>query len=222
MLDHHIQRDLVYRLAFSEGLRFSELKPDEIENKLFTYHLKKAMAAGFVEKDEEGLYRLTPEGRRVGVGAFRSHHMSIDRAYSILLLVVRRKSDGAWLLTRRQTHPLFGRSGFMHVAPHANAEAPERARQECKDKTGLDGEFTVCGSGFFRYYDGDELESFTHFTLLKCDDVRGELSQNNELAEYFWDTEPDFEAEGMLPNMPMLKDMYQSQRLQFVEKTYHI
>lgn len=222
MLDHHLQRDIVYRLAFSEGLRFSELKPDDIENKLFTYHLKKVTAAGFVEKDDEGLYRLTPEGRRVGVGAFRTHHMAIDRAYSILLLVIRRQSDGAWLLTKRQTHPLFGRSGFMHVAPHAESDSPERARQEVRDNTGLEGEFTVCGGGYFRYYDGDELESFTHFTLLKCDDVKGELVQNNERAEYYWEQTPDFEAEGMLPNMPMLCEMYNSDQLQFVEKMYHI
>lgn len=222
MLDHHLQRNIVYRLAFSEGLRFSELKPDEVENKLFAYHLKKVVTAGFVEKDEQGLYRLTPEGRRVGVGAFRTHHMATDRAYSILLLVIRRKSDGAWLLTRRQTHPLFGRSGFMHVAPHAETEAPERARIECLNKTGLEGTFTVSGGGYFRYYDSDELESFTHFTLLKCDDIQGELTQNNELAEYYWQQDPDFGAEGMLPNMSALRDLYESDQLGFIEQTYHI
>ena len=222
MLDHHLQRDIVYRLAFSEGLRFSELKPDEIENKLFTYHLKKVSAAGFVEKDADGLYRLTPEGRRVGVGAFRTHHMAIDRAYSILLLVIRRKSDDAWLLTRRQTHPLRGKSGFMHVAPHADSTAPERAAAECMAKTGLTGTFSVCGGGYFRYYDGDELESFTHFTLLKCDDIQGELSPNNELADYFWQDSLDFDDPDMLPNMASLHQLYEGQELGFIEESYRL
>jgi hypothetical protein len=46
MLDHHIQKSIVYDLAFAESLRFSDLKPPELENKAFTYHLKKVMKAG--------------------------------------------------------------------------------------------------------------------------------------------------------------------------------
>lgn len=219
MLDHYLQRDIVYRLAFSEGERFSELKPGDIENKLFTYHLKKVVAAGYAEKGEDGLYRLTPEGRRVGVGAFREHHMSYDRAYSILILAVQR-ADGAWLLYRRNTHPLIGMSGFMHTTPIAEQNAPERARAELLAKTGLEASFSVVGSGFFRFYDEGELESFTHFTLLKGYDAHGELQQSSEVAEYYWDTAPDFEAETMLPNMPMLHRHIQADSFQFIEETY--
>ena len=46
MLDHHIQRQIVYQLAFVDSLRFGELKPDDLDNKLFTYHLKKVVSAG--------------------------------------------------------------------------------------------------------------------------------------------------------------------------------
>lgn len=220
MLDHYIQRDIVYRLAFTEGERFSDLKPDDIESKLFTYHLKKVVSAGYAEKGEDGLYRLTPEGRRIGVGAFRDHHMSIDRAYSVLLLVIRRSSDGAWLLYRRNTHPLIGLSGFMHTTPTALADAPTRAKEELLAKTGLHSEFTVAGEGYFRVYDGEELESFTHFTLLACDDVSGELVQDSDLAEYYWDSAPDFASPQMLPNMVTLHDLYMNTDQHFVEKTF--
>ena len=71
MLDHHIQKSIVYDLAFAESLRFSDLKPDDMENKAFTYHLKKVMKSGLVEKLEDGHYSLTMKGRRVGKGAFK-------------------------------------------------------------------------------------------------------------------------------------------------------
>lgn len=222
MLDHYIQRDIVYRLAFAEGMRFSELKPDDIENKLFTYHLKKVVTAGYAEKDLNGFYKLTPEGRRVGVGAFRTHHMATDRAYSILILAVRRKQDGAWLLAKRKTHPLISKKGFMHVVPTAELETSERAAQACEEMTGLSCEFQIRGSGFFRYYDGEELESFTHFTLLVADAAAGSLAQMNDQLEYYWDAEPDFEGDDMLPNTPLLYRMSQDSSLHFAEATYHI
>src|SRR6187549_3745870 len=106
MLDHHIQRSIVYNLAFADSLRFGELKPYDIDNKLFTYHLKKVVSAGYAVKLESGEYALTPEGRRVGKGALKKQSHLIDRAYSVLLLSIQRE-DGAWLLYRRQTHPLF-------------------------------------------------------------------------------------------------------------------
>src|SRR5690606_40319316 len=59
----------------------------------------------------------------------------------------------------------------------------------CKERTGLDATFTALGSGFFRVFEDDKLESFTNFTLLVCEDVQGELHSDDELAEYFWRSE---------------------------------
>jgi len=221
MLDHHLQRDIVYQLAFADSLRFSELKPDGIESKLFTYHLKKVLAADFVIKNDDGTYSLTPEGRRIGVGAFRQHHMGTDRAYSILLLIIR-KADGSWLLNRRNTHPLIDKVGFVHATPIATIDAPKRAEQECARLTGLDATFNVVGNGYLRMFEGDELESFTHFTLLACDDAKGDLQQNSEFAEFYWDTEPDFTASDMLPSMPTLYDLYKNPEATFAEGSFQL
>jgi hypothetical protein len=222
MLDHHIQREIVYTLAFSEGLRFSELKPDTLENKAFDYHLKKVIAAGYVVKNGDGTYSLTSEGKRVGKGARKAQSRLIDRAYSTLLLAVRRPDDGAWLLTRRKVQPLFGLTGFMNASPRADQEITYTAAQVCWEQTGLSGTFVVHGHGYFRIYRDMELESFIHFTLLTCSDIRGELIQSTELAEYYWDTDPDFQAPGMLPNMQTLHRMSQALPGSFVEKTFYI
>ncbi|MDB5165914.1 MAG: hypothetical protein JWM00_804 [Candidatus Saccharibacteria bacterium] len=222
MLDHHIQRTTVYQLAFADSIRFSELKPDDIDSKLFTYHLKKVVSAGLVIKTDSGEYALTPEGRRVGKGALKKQSRMIDRAYSILLLAIQRQEDGAWLLYRRQTHPLLGLTGFMQAQPVADHDVVTTARQECRDKTGLEGEFSVHGHGCFRVYRGEELESFIHFTLLKCTDIQGEVHQSSEAAEYYWDSAPDFAAADMLPNMQILHKMCAAPAGTFAEATFQL
>ncbi len=221
MLDHHIQKNIVYTLAFSDGMRFSELKPDDLENKAFDYHLKKVIRAGYVKK-EDGVYSLTSEGKRVGKGAFKEQSRLLDRAYSILLLAIRREEDGAWLLVRRKSQPLLGLTGFPVAQPTAGEDTIQTAADVCREQTGLAGTFVVHGHGYFRIYRAGSLESFIHFTLLTCTDIQGVLAQNSELAEYYWDTDPDFSAPDMLPNMQTLRKMLEAPAGSFAEKRFDI
>lgn len=222
MLDHHLQRAIVYRLALSHELRFSELKPDTIDNKLFTYHLHKVETAGYVHKDADGLYSLTPEGRRLGIRVLYNQGAFEDQADSVLFLVIRRKSDGAWLLYKRNAHPLIDRVGFMHAPPSSAQTTTEAAQAFCKRVTGLDGEFTPLGGGYFRAYKDGNIESFTHFTLMVCDDIQGELKPNDNHAGYFWSTNPDFTGEEMIPNTPVLAELYQAGQPFFIEKSFEL
>ena len=222
MLDHHIQKNIVYTLAFSDGMRFSELKPDELENKAFDYHLKKVIRAGLVEKTIGGLYVLTSEGKRVGKGALKNQTRMIDRAYSTLLLAIRRADDGAWLLMRRKSQPLRGLTGFMNAQPTHEQQIVETAAQVCREETGLAGEFVVQGHGYFRTARGGSVESFIHFTLLVCNDIQGELRQNSSLAEYYWDTDPDWSAPDMLPSSQTLHKMLEAPAGSFVDQRFDI
>lgn len=222
MLDHHLQRAIVYRLALSHELHFSELKPDIIDNKLFTYHLHKVEKAGYVAKNKDGLYCLTPEGRRLGIRVLQNPQALIDQPESVLFLVIRRKSDGAWLFYRRKVHPLIDRVGFMHTTPNALEDTTVTAQKACKEMTGLLCDFKVVGSGYFRVFENEHLESFTNFTLLACEDAKGELVQDDDYADYYWEQNPDFSDPSMLPNMATLTDLYSRNELFFIEKTLHI
>lgn len=222
MLDHHLQRTIVYRLAFTDRLTFSELKPDLIDNKLFTYHLKKVLAAGLVKKLPDGGYALTPEGRRLGIRVLDKQSAVIDQPESVLFLAVRRRRDRAWLLYRRRTHPLRGRIGFMHCTPLASQGSAQTAAEACLEKTGLTATFRPLGGGFFRTYRAGELESFTNFTFLVSDDGEGDIRSSDEHAEYFWETKPDFSASDMLPNMKTLAELHRVDQPFFIEKTFRL
>ncbi len=217
MLDHHLQRAIVNKLAFSTALRFSDLKPSTIDNKLFTYHLKKVINAGLVEKEESGNYLLTPEGRRLGLRVLDRQLAVIDRAESVLFLVVKRKTDGQWLLYRRNAHPLIGKVGFMHATPVPSLDSSAAASEALEKSTGLIGSFNALGGGYFRIFDNGDLESFTHFTLMVCEDAEGDLIQVDSQAEYFWENDPDFLGPDMLPNMKILVDYYEKGETFFID-----
>ncbi len=221
MLDHHIQKSIVYDLAFAESLRFSDLKPDELENKAFTYHLKKVISAGLVEKLPSGAYTLTSKGRRVGKGAMKKDSRLLDRAYSILLLAIR-SMDGSWLLYKRQTQPLLGLTGFMQAQPVAETDARDTAKKTCFEQTGIETEFTVQGHGYFRVYRQQNLESFIHFTLLMAEIDQPTLPETAESAGYFFERTPNFERPDMLPNMRILHKMCEAQPGTFVEATFEL
>ena len=223
MLDHHVQRAIVYRLAFSEGLRFGQLKPDTLENKLFDYHLKKVVLAGYAMKGNGGLYTLTPEGRRLGIRALDKQQALADYAESVLFLIIRRASDGAWLFYKRGTHPMLGYSGFMHASPNAQEDSTTTAGKICLEQTGLTGSFTALGGGYSRIFNtSGELQSFTNFTLLVCDDVTGELSGEDAFADYRWELSPDFTSTQLFPSTSMLYERYLAGKAFFVEQSFTI
>lgn len=221
MIQHHIQQAIVAKLATNKTLRFSELQPEDIDNKLFDYHLKQLIASKIVAKNSSGEYELTPYGRKIGVSARLNMKDRLDRAYSVLFLIIRRK-NGDWLLYRRKSHPLIDRVGFMHARPSWSETIFETATRVTKENTGLTASFKVCGHGYFRVFEGDNLESFTHFMLLVCENASGELQVTDEFAEYEWVKDPNFSAKDMLPNMADIVELYQNRSGGFLEKQYKL
>ena len=213
MLTHHIQHAIIHKLVTNDGLTFSDLKPDDIDNKLFTYHLKITIREGFVEKVADH-YQLTSSGKKLWKRIKESPEKLASRSLSILYLMVHSKRLG-WLLYTRKTHPLKDKIAFMHAYPRADLSIVESAKYEAKQKTGLDCDFKILGSGFFRTFESGELLSFTNFSFLECKEPRGKLLVNDPHATYEWVQNPDFSSSEMLPNMQKLMEVYSEGRFPF-------
>ncbi len=216
---HHLQRKIVTSLLTQDTLSFSQLKDDSVENKLHDYHLKQLVRDGIVTKTDDG-YKLSEQGRRSALSIIGNFSDRSDLAYSVLLLLVRRQSDKSWLLYKRKIHPLKDKVGFMHVRPSYQEDTLQRAAQQLQIKTGLSGTFVPRGSGFFTVAEGEELQSYTHYQLLVCEDATGDLQQNDDRSEYFWVDEPDFDADHMLPNMAGLVERYMAGEPFFYNDTF--
>lgn len=214
MLDHHIQRNIVNSLKSSQNLSFTDLRPKELDNKLFTYHLKIVIREGFVNKTKEGRYKLTPSGEKLWKRMSETPQAIALRPMSLIFIVIRQSEKG-WLLYKRKTHPALDRIAFMHTNPRGELPISESAKLDVLEKTGLECDFIVAGSGFFHTYSEQRLDGFINFTLLACESPRGSLTPNDENAEYFWDQDPDFKSPQMLPNMQPLSENYLAKQFPF-------
>lgn len=220
MIDHYIQKNILFRLAFEDALSFSQLKPDDLDNKLFTYHLQKVVRAGFVEKNEDGQYRLTPRGRRIGKGALTHDNRLIDRAYSLLILVVQNET-GEWLLFERGSQPLLGYVGFMQAKPQSDTPITETAQKALKNHTDLHGTFSVTGQAYLTMNREGEMESYVHATVLVCTNARGELKNLDKNGSYSFYSELPVDTPQLLPSVPLLARIAKGE-LSFAEASFEL
>lgn len=135
MIEHHIQRDIVNRLSRASSLRFSQLKPKELEANLFMYHVKQLMKMGYVQKAASG-YELAPLGLTYvdGLSTTDSKPRKQPKVISILVL---QNTQGEWLLGRRKLQPYIGRLMFPSGKQHFGESPEQHSRRELFEKTGL-------------------------------------------------------------------------------------
>ncbi len=202
---HHIQKDIVLKLAHKENARFADLKPANLDSNTFTYHLKQLMGTKLVIKSDEGRYSLSQKGKLAGINIRLDAKSELEQAHSVLYLAAR-NPEGKWLLRKRLVHPAYGKIGFLHGEPNANETIYETAAKLFKTRTGLDGDFKVRGGGYITLMRDDELESFSHFTLLYAENVEGELSSPGESGQNLW-YGGDFKDPEMFPNMSKLIEL---------------
>lgn len=200
MVEHHIQRDILYKLVTSPTARFAELKPKDIDGNIFTYHLRQLIKNKYVEKSEDGSYHLTSLGKNIGINIRLKSKELLEQAHSIFLLIIRNEK-GEWLLRKRLAHPMYGKYGFVHGEPEARKSIYEAANDALGQRTGLSAEFKPIGHGYITFLLDDEVESFTHCTFLEAYNLSGELIPVTGNGENTWLPEPDFASEDMIPSM---------------------
>lgn len=201
MQEHHIQKNILHKLVLSDHARFADIKPKGVDSNTFTYHLKQLIKDKLVVKQDDGTYTLTSLGRVAGINVKLNKKEMLEQAHSILLMCLRTEQDG-WLLRKRLAQPMYHKAGFVHAEPLPNEPITLTAQRVFEERTGLHADFAPAGCGYVRLLRGDDLESFTHFTLLTSTSYTGELASVRRNGENYWENHPDFNGENMIPSMP--------------------
>lgn len=221
MIEHHLQKDILNHLVTVPSARFAELKPKDVEGNIFTYHLHELIKHKYVAKLEDGSYCLTSLGKAAGINNKLSGDALLQQAHSILLLMVR-DERGRWLLRKRLVHPMHGKIGFIHAEPVVDESVAATGARVLALKSGLIAEFTVAGSGYIRITQNEDVESFTHFTLLGATGAEGELITADATGENAWHSNPDFSDGSFIPSMEDIATHAASGELFFTEFEYHL
>lgn len=133
---HHLQRKILHRLYEKENGKFSDLKPEIIENNVFDYHLKQLIAQKLVIKNQDGFYELSPGG----LGYVDRLSGEYDQEFlqaKIITIIELLLPDGRELLYRRKHQPYLGMVGLLSGKVYLNEDIKEAASRELKEKSGL-------------------------------------------------------------------------------------
>lgn len=103
---HHIRKHILRTLSLNKWARFRDLRPKNVDSNLYNYHLKELIKEGYVERNEERGYRLSPYGLRF------VNQISMDifepRWQPKILTVLVAQKDGQVLLWKKFKQPYIG------------------------------------------------------------------------------------------------------------------
>lgn len=107
-------------------LRFSQLKPREMENSAFMYHLKRLIQDDYVVQNQDKMYTLTPKGLSyVDTLTFSNHKPRMQP--KVIGIIALRDSQGRYLLAKRLQQPTIHTwmlpSGKQHIGESPDSHA---------------------------------------------------------------------------------------------------
>lgn len=145
-IDHNVQLSILKQLLFKPKARFRDLNKSDLTNDHFTFHLKRLIELGLVEK-EGTIYQLTPQGLEIA-GRLDLQSMQIVRPPKVgVCLFVTREKEGKIevLLEERLKDPSKGKIGSHTEKVRFGESLFETAKRCLKSETGLTGEFEYAG-----------------------------------------------------------------------------
>lgn len=190
MLDthHKIQRKILQDLLFIDRLKYSELKPANMEGSQFTFHLQKLIESGLVVKDS-GMYSLTAIGKN-SANTFDqdSTFPKMQAKHSVVFCAFRKKDSALQtLIYTRKKNPFFDHQGYPTGKVMYGESIISTAERELCEETGLVGKANLIGIRHFRifYPTPSDLVEDKVMYICKIDEPTGELSSNDE-GEFQW------------------------------------
>lgn len=218
---HHLQKRVIKILVEHDTARYRDLKPDNVDGNVFTYHLSSLIKEGLAMKNDDGTYCLTSRGKLYGINSEMKKADFLEQAHSIILISI--KNDDKWLLRKRLVQPMYGCVGFIHGEPRPEESIEESAARILLRRTGLkSGGFSFKGSGYIRIYDEESLVSFTHFSLIEAADIDGELIESDPHGENIWLDSPVFDQDDMIPSMKDIAVEMNKPGTFFLDKKYRV
>lgn len=219
-MTHNIQKTILASLITNPYLRYSQLKPKNLEGNHFMYHLKTLMREGLVVKNEDGLYLLSAQGK------LNADNLSLQdykprKQPSIVTLITCQNEKGQWLIYKRNRQPLIGQKGFVYGKLHIGETISQAAHRELKEKAGLECELTHRGDGYITIYEDNEPVSQIMFHLFYGKNPYGDIKKTSKPGEASWAWQEEFNHEPYMASMPELAKLLQTSKERFfVELVY--
>ncbi len=193
---HSIQMDILRVLMFRPEARFADLNVPEISNDHFTFHVKRLLKLGLVEKNEKGKYQLTDAGKEFA-NRFDtdSQEIVLEKQAKIgvaICCIKKIKGIKKYLIQQRLKQPYYGFYGFMTGKVRWGETVEETAKRELKEETGLMAQLSLAGIKHkMDYSNKKKLLEDKYFFIFRGDNPKGKLIESFEGGKNFWLTEQE-------------------------------
>ncbi|HLC51800.1 MAG TPA: NUDIX domain-containing protein [Candidatus Nanoarchaeia archaeon] len=203
------RKRILHNLTYNQSVTFNQLWGKEGESNKFAYHLKKLEKEGLIRKINH-YYCLTDEGKKTV-----AYHTNNKMALIVVAIVITEKNK--YLMLDRSKEPFYG-----HVCLHAGkldfSKYPLEAAEELtKNDTGLTCKFKLKGLFSSKTFENNT-QAYNHQILIvKATHPKGDLIKKIKKGTNKWMTLKEIKAAKILPNIPHLIDIAESNRFKWVE-----
>lgn len=193
---HFIQLNILKKLLFSDGLRYSQMKPSkDIENNQYDFHLKELLRHALIEK-KGNIYILSDKGKEYA-NRMDDQKVQIQRQAKVgAISVALREVSGEWeyLVYTRLKQPFYGAQGFPSGKVQWGELFSEASKREFKEETNLEGEPELYKIRHYVVFKKDtkELVEDKVFFFHRIVNPTGDLESNNE-GKFEWVKESELE-----------------------------
>lgn len=133
---HYLQKHILDVLRHQDGVRYRELLPADIESSHLRYHLGQLESAGYVQKQDQGTYRLTTAGKTI-VDYLSSVGTQPKRTPKVISYTLLTYKDQL-LLYQKDKEPYKGLVGMVGGKVHFGEDISAAAQREVHEKIGWD------------------------------------------------------------------------------------
>ena len=189
---HPIQGDVLRVLLFQPQARYTDLNPKHVSTDQFTFHLKRLVELGYVEKLADGEYVLTPVGKEYA-NRFDTEtpkfELERQAKLGVSVACVRHSANGdlEFLVQQRLKQPYYGWYGFVTGKVKWGEFVLDAGARELEEETGLRADLKLYHIRHKCDYasDGTLLEDKVFFSI-RADNPAGQLRETFEGGKNIW------------------------------------
>lgn len=183
---HPLRRHIIHQLLINSYLKYSKLKPPDVEGNVFMYHLKQLIQEELIQKRVDGCYEFTSDGRLFAdTLSLKTYRPRIQP--KIVTLVICQNKDGQYLLYKRKREPFINFIGFPYGKIHLGETVMEAAIRELQEKTGIAANLKHQGDVYLTVYQDKNVISHMLAHVFLGHDPKGELLEESEIGKCFWE-----------------------------------
>lgn len=182
-----IQNHILSRLKNAKSLRYAELKPQQVPNDLFNYHLQQLVKKEYIQKLDDG-YSLSDIGIKHVADPYTGND-AITNLFKInIITIVSRVVNGKIEILNqiRKSNPSYGKVGVMGGVVRKGELIETAATRKLQQETGLIADFKLIGSERRIMYKSGELFSDVVFPIAYTNIYTGELIPDTEFGHNMW------------------------------------